>query len=31
MKNDQTVEGLITALTQQEIEAIHAFYSVFSN
>jgi predicted ester cyclase len=31
MKNDQTLEGLVKALTQQEIEAIHAFYSVFNN
>jgi predicted ester cyclase len=31
MKDDQKAEGLIKGLTQQEIEAIYAFYSVFSN
>jgi len=31
MQNNQTAEGVFKALTQQEIETIHAFYSVFSN
>jgi steroid delta-isomerase-like uncharacterized protein len=31
MTNDQTAEGLVKALTQDEINKLHAFYGVFSN
>jgi len=31
MTNDHTAEGLVKALTQEEIDTLNAFYGVFSN